>query len=780
VSIDALTILSGGTNLTNIFSQSDTTVTGLTFNPTTYDLTVSQDNGKPSYTSNLAALASDIFVLSGVYDISTGIVTYTTNSGSTFQVSGFTSGMTDSYTSAASLNGNVIEFDNNIQGTNLYSVDLTSILSGKTNNSDFWLHTGDTNNPHQTSFSNLVSTGHTHILSEITDFSTYSGSVQTQIDNIEDNYVTGATMNSNTLELSRSGGLSDVTVDLSQFVDDTNDGVVSGATMNGNILELSRTEGLGLVSVDLNQFLDNTDRFVTGATMNSNTLELSRSGGLSDVTVDLSQFVDDTNDGVVTGATMNSNTLELSRTQGLGVVSVDLSQFLDNTNNYVTGFTYNNSNTLIVSVNDGSDYNVTINEMSGLTVNGDLKATTLYSGDTELSDIFVLTSEVSGVWGISDSNGAYTYYDTIALANAAASAGDTVEMFSNVNETGAVEWILKDGVNYNLNGHTYENSNSGTTNTVDDNNVSTSCIIMNGIIKRSGGATTSLTSNVGLYIANSSSRIQLDGVTVYNTNGLSTRISTSARVTGGRHISDAYYSVIVYGIAIDMYAYTGSGGNDCFFNASGQMIRCTGVSDGADGIYVSNTGKLIDCTGYSTASAGIRHTGSRCVMQGCKGYSLAAEGIATANATMQNCAGYSTASYGLSIASGIHSNCVGHSTANVGIRHNSNSDIYHCTATSTAASALWTRGNVYNCSIKCEWDNTAGHGITSTSPQDYFNVWNCTIEVTNASASCMNAPTTQTTYYGGNMFKGATTPVHSNITQGQTNTEDSYGNITHG
>jgi hypothetical protein len=112
------------------FVDSDTSVTGLTFNPTTYDLTLTQDNGKSNLVSNLAVLASDIFVLSGVYNMSTGIVEYTTNSGTTFEVSGFTSGMTDSYTSAANLNGNTIEFDNNIQGTNLYSVDLTSILGG--------------------------------------------------------------------------------------------------------------------------------------------------------------------------------------------------------------------------------------------------------------------------------------------------------------------------------------------------------------------------------------------------------------------------------------------------------------------------------------------------------------------------------------------------------------------------------------------------------------------------------------------------------------------------
>jgi hypothetical protein len=72
---------------------------------------------------------TDMVVTGGTYDINTGIVTFTNNSGGTFDVSGFTSGMTDSYTTTANTVGNVIQFDNNIQGSNLYSVDLSDMLS---------------------------------------------------------------------------------------------------------------------------------------------------------------------------------------------------------------------------------------------------------------------------------------------------------------------------------------------------------------------------------------------------------------------------------------------------------------------------------------------------------------------------------------------------------------------------------------------------------------------------------------------------------------------------
>jgi hypothetical protein len=40
----------------------------------------------------------------------------------------------------------------------------------------------------------------------------------------------------------------------------------------------------------------------------------------------------------------------------------------------------------------------------------------------------------SGIWGISDTTGTYTYYSDIASANAAASSGQTIELFANVRE----------------------------------------------------------------------------------------------------------------------------------------------------------------------------------------------------------------------------------------------------------------------------------------------------------------------------------------------------------
>jgi hypothetical protein len=388
-------------NLNTDLSQLiNTSVTGLTFNAGNYDLTLSQINGEPDIITNLAALASDVFVMSGVYDASTGIVTYTTNSGTTFQVSGFTTGMTDSYTTNAYIVGNEIRYDNNIQGSNLYSVDLTQLLSGKTDNTTFYSYTSNTQNILNTKIDGGVNVGGGHeVFSAVTGtdmvFRTLSGGSNTTISTIgevikidtsdgyvtggnvsgtnlilnrsgglsgitidtsayfdnTDNYVTGATMNGDILELSRSGGLSNVTVDLSQFVDSGSDGVVSGATMNGNTLELSRTEGLGLVTVDLSQFI-NTDNYLSTGGMVGNTLVLNRTDALSAVTVDMSQFIDDGFDGVVSGGTVVGSDLQLHRTEGLSDVVVDLSPFVGGSDGVVSGATMN-GNTLELSRTEG-------------------------------------------------------------------------------------------------------------------------------------------------------------------------------------------------------------------------------------------------------------------------------------------------------------------------------------------------------------------------------------------------------------------------------------------
>jgi len=110
----------------------DTFITGITFNPSNYQITATRNDGFSTSPIDLSILSADVTITGGTYDIDSGVVTFTNNSGGTFDVSGFTSGMTDSYTTSANISGNSITFDNNINGSNFYNVDLTPVLSGIT------------------------------------------------------------------------------------------------------------------------------------------------------------------------------------------------------------------------------------------------------------------------------------------------------------------------------------------------------------------------------------------------------------------------------------------------------------------------------------------------------------------------------------------------------------------------------------------------------------------------------------------------------------------------
>lgn len=78
-------------------------VTGLTFNLANYNLTIGSDNGS-SYTQSLSILGSDLTVTGGTYNPNTGVVKLTNNTGGTFDISGFTTGYTDTFLTAGTFN----------------------------------------------------------------------------------------------------------------------------------------------------------------------------------------------------------------------------------------------------------------------------------------------------------------------------------------------------------------------------------------------------------------------------------------------------------------------------------------------------------------------------------------------------------------------------------------------------------------------------------------------------------------------------------------------------
>lgn len=282
-----LTDSNGGTVVIDMSTMdlNDTFISGMTFNTGNYNLTIDRNDGT-SFTENLGILAGDMWVTGGTYDIGTGIVEFTNNSGGTFEVSGFTSGMTDSYTTTAYTVGNELRFDNNILGVNTYSVDLSSFAV------DTFV-TGGT-----IAYVNEAGTT-TYTLNDATTF---------QVTGINDTTITGGTYNNGTGDITltnNAGGT--VVVDMSTM--DLNDTYTTGTTLVASTLYFDTTDALSAYTADLSPLLDDTNFYTTGATVIGNTAYFDRTDTLSAFTLDLSSFAADI---YVTGGTVSNGSLALA------------------------------------------------------------------------------------------------------------------------------------------------------------------------------------------------------------------------------------------------------------------------------------------------------------------------------------------------------------------------------------------------------------------------------------------------------------------------------------
>ena len=443
-SVSATTYFGDGSNLSGI---TDFYLTGQTFDDSNYILTSSLNNGSVLNT-DLSVLASDIFVVSGVYSSSTGIVTYTNSSGGTFNVSGFTTGMTDSYTNAANLNGNVIEFNNNIQGSNFYNVDLSPALSafttGNTYVTGFTYDNANTftisrNDGMDISASINTLTGLT--IDGILSATTYTGLTLTDLDDVTSNIPT-------TPDNTYQGRI--------LYFDVTNNLWVTGEeyVSTGNVTIWGKKGSVGTIDKGCPVYIVGFDsdihevelaNSITASTMpvigftgedfdNAGVYPLITFGKLTGIdttsaTTVINPFgetwaINDvlymakTDGGLTKFRPSGTNTqiqrvakvlkvgvndgqlfiFNTSRTAGLPNLTTD---YLwvgngDDTPQEVlktdvgittTGFTYNNNNTFTITDDNGGSFSSTINQVSGLTINGDLDVTV----DTTLNALTATT-----------------------------------------------------------------------------------------------------------------------------------------------------------------------------------------------------------------------------------------------------------------------------------------------------------------------------------------------------------------------------------------------------
>jgi hypothetical protein len=184
----------------------------------------------------------------------------------------------------------------------------------------------------------------------------------------------------------------------------TTDKYVTGGTYDNNtaLISFSGANGFPVFTVDLSD-IDVNDTFITGGTFNYDSNNLNGTLTLTD---------NDDNDVVITGftdvrttgATLINTTVFFDTNEALSAYTLDLS-VLDVNDTFVTGFTYDSeTNTITLSQNEGQpDLTVSINEVSGLTINGPLTVT----GDTTLNGLSLYTETVSGTDGDEIANVAF-------------------------------------------------------------------------------------------------------------------------------------------------------------------------------------------------------------------------------------------------------------------------------------------------------------------------------------------------------------------------------------
>ena len=299
--------------------------TGLTYNTGTFSLDLDGPNGVLD-TVNLSSLASDVVVTGGTYDINTGTATFTNVTGGTFNVTGFLVGYTDLYVSGGTYSNGTITFTNTSGGT----FQVTGLTTGSTT----------TISGEYLPLSGGTVTGNTIFTQGLTantiSASTYLGNIVTSIST-----VSGLSANTTTGNVLITNTSPDQTVTISGGT-----GITTGGTYPNFTLVNS--------SPDQTVTISGGTGISTGGSYPNFTLVNSAPDQI--VTISGGTYTN------IAGSYPNFN---ISIT---GVSSADT---------FVTGFSYSN-NTFTINRNQGQqNLTATINTVTGLTINGNLTATTI-------------------------------------------------------------------------------------------------------------------------------------------------------------------------------------------------------------------------------------------------------------------------------------------------------------------------------------------------------------------------------------------------------------------
>jgi hypothetical protein len=396
-----------------------------------------------------------------------------------------------------------------------------------------------------------------------------------------------------------------------------------------------------------------------------------------------------------------------------------------------------------------------------------------------------------GRFGISNSDGEYTYYDTLQLAINAASSGQTVEVFADYTESTDTAVTLKDGVTINGNGHSYTMNFASSTHALTADTLNGTYRISNFNVYRENSAAGSvlLINNNGITVDAAGSYFEGDSTGTLI--GVIGTVKNTVQLLNARvHATGNSPAIRFYNNAAEVhnsYATTSSGNTSYALVALGRLTHSVGIGASGGGI-LANSAYHCKAVGVGTAL----FLGANANALHCVGVSTAGLGINANQASLYNCYGQGTTN---GILGGVQViNCVAKSSTDYAIENTIlNSKILHTYMVSTSAPTLYISSGrtnrIQQNTIISEWNDANGNGVDysavggTTAAQTVDDViTNNVIKVANSSALAIDfvgafAQPVRDIKLASNTYEGMTTALATDVNQTIVNTQDSQGNI---
>ena len=376
----------------------------------------------------------------------------------------------------------------------------------------------------------------------------------------------------------------------------------------------------------------------------------------------------------------------------------------------------------------------------------------------------------SGVCGISDPSGVYTYYATLTLAMADAVSGDVIELFANITETTNLAITLKNGVNINFNGYTYTLNTTGTASAfISPTTGDLNCSMYNGKIIRTGGNANSANS-AGIISTNNAFNLKMYGMVVESTFGMTLGI-TGGSLYGGTFINALYLYNVVAQLGCKVFNITLEGFGQ-LFASGGDFNNISIVSTGSAAI--TGTYNIWDSKVISTANAGMFST-APCNVYNCYVESTFNNGIYLVNSLIKDSIGKGVSGFGIQNSGGSIVDCEGISTGNVGIISLSG-EVTGCIARSAGnyCYANQLPATYVKCIAINTFNSTGGGGFLQQSASGTRYV-DCYAEVVNVGAFAIASISLKDAVVVGLKGKGMTA-LFTAVNNVQASVEDVYGN----